>query len=299
MATYPFLKIGDEGDDVRLLQRKLNDESFQLTVDGDFGGKTDTAVRAFQEREDLVVDGLVGDGTWGALLEQADSDAVFTVDHQSWRAALTQEQNAQSWVAPEQERIIRLIPEGASVGQKVAVTWFVGLFGMSEPAGNNLGPSLTPAFIEPYKAYWGIKNTGGLPWCAMAAWAAFMEGQGHDYRDKANWKQFCVLGNWWGSAYDTWRIAVKQRVWVPREELAKLSSSQICAAILVKNTRDGSDAAPSSSSGRWPGHVDLGVSWISEGSRLQAVGGNLGNTAKPSNQKLSAYIGGLLFPLAS
>jgi peptidoglycan hydrolase-like protein with peptidoglycan-binding domain len=39
-----------------------------LVVDGDFGPKTDAMVREFQRRKGLVVDGIAGALTWGALL---------------------------------------------------------------------------------------------------------------------------------------------------------------------------------------------------------------------------------------
>jgi len=52
------------------LQARLNDKGASLTVDGDFGKKTDTAVRAFQADNGLEVDGIVGDRTWDVLLAE-------------------------------------------------------------------------------------------------------------------------------------------------------------------------------------------------------------------------------------
>lgn len=56
------LKNGSKGDEVKLLQRKLN-----LTDDGIFGPKTEAAVKKFQKEHNLEVDGIVGKNTWAAL----------------------------------------------------------------------------------------------------------------------------------------------------------------------------------------------------------------------------------------
>ena len=56
------IKLGSKGDVVKKLQQTLN-----LTVDGDFGPKTDKAVREFQAKNKLTIDGVVGNNTWKAL----------------------------------------------------------------------------------------------------------------------------------------------------------------------------------------------------------------------------------------
>ena len=50
--------------DVILLQRLLREAGYDIAVDGDFGSKTDAAVRDFQEKHRLVADGVVGPKTW-------------------------------------------------------------------------------------------------------------------------------------------------------------------------------------------------------------------------------------------
>lgn len=56
------LRRGDQGDDVAAVQRALG-----ITKDGVFDPATDTAVRRFQTRHQLVPDGIVGDVTRAAL----------------------------------------------------------------------------------------------------------------------------------------------------------------------------------------------------------------------------------------
>lgn len=70
--TLNVLKIGSKGQQVKALQRMLYAMGYALgtknPVDGDFGVKTDAAVRAYQKDNGLTVDGIVGAKTWGSLL---------------------------------------------------------------------------------------------------------------------------------------------------------------------------------------------------------------------------------------
>lgn len=61
------LSQGMTGQDVANLQSQLNRFGYGLAVDGDFGPATDRAVRDFQSRHGLTVDGQVGSATRGAL----------------------------------------------------------------------------------------------------------------------------------------------------------------------------------------------------------------------------------------
>jgi murein L,D-transpeptidase YcbB/YkuD len=54
------LKLRDRGDQVKVLQELLNSHGYNLEVDGNFGSGTHAAVRDFQKREGLKVDGIVG-----------------------------------------------------------------------------------------------------------------------------------------------------------------------------------------------------------------------------------------------
>lgn len=66
-----LLRKGDKGDDVKLLQHRLNILGSQLTEDGIWGVQTDSAVRGYQYRAGLTVDGIVGAKTRAALIRDA------------------------------------------------------------------------------------------------------------------------------------------------------------------------------------------------------------------------------------
>lgn len=57
-----------QGDAVRLLQQRLVAKGYLVTVDADFGPETQAAVRKFQTAHGVIVDGVVGPQTWGALM---------------------------------------------------------------------------------------------------------------------------------------------------------------------------------------------------------------------------------------
>lgn len=61
------IKYNDIGEDVKWLQWYLNKHGSQLEVDGEFGGKTLTALKSFQRSAGVEVDGICGIKTRQAL----------------------------------------------------------------------------------------------------------------------------------------------------------------------------------------------------------------------------------------
>lgn len=74
MFDVRTVRRGDASEDVRLMQRLLNSmgytdaEGRPLSTDGEFGERTEYAVKSFQEDEYLEIDGICGARTWAALL---------------------------------------------------------------------------------------------------------------------------------------------------------------------------------------------------------------------------------------
>ena len=68
----PELQKGAKCEPVKAVQRILKSMGYDLgsnnPYDGDFGPKTDTAVRSYQKKNGLTVDGIVGAKTWSKLL---------------------------------------------------------------------------------------------------------------------------------------------------------------------------------------------------------------------------------------
>ena len=68
-VNLPILKNGSSGAAVEALQMLLNCNGYSCgRVDGDFGAKTESAVKKFQQAHGLDPDSIVGGDTWSAIL---------------------------------------------------------------------------------------------------------------------------------------------------------------------------------------------------------------------------------------
>lgn len=67
IRNVPNLRFGHSGSAVRVLQRLLVANGYRVPIDGVYGAFTESAVKAFQSRRNLQVDGVVGPRTWYSL----------------------------------------------------------------------------------------------------------------------------------------------------------------------------------------------------------------------------------------
>lgn len=67
------LTYGSQGNDVKKLQKALNNAGYDLDVDGIYGTKTQAAVRDYQKKNNLTADGIAGSATQNSLYGNAQS----------------------------------------------------------------------------------------------------------------------------------------------------------------------------------------------------------------------------------
>ncbi len=174
-AALPVLSNGAVGEDVRRLQAWLNKwlltEGAQLLIiDGDFGNRVYRAVKAFQAKNvdnfglPLVVDGVVGGLTWGALQRFAQNQQPPLVTPATLNAA---GQLDSSWS--------KTMPDTAFGGTsrgRAALQQAIDELNddAREIGGNNRGP-----FVRKYLN--GLVEEGNN-WCAaFVSWCCQQSGQ--------------------------------------------------------------------------------------------------------------------------
>lgn len=81
MATYSNLSYGSSGDEVKKMQQALINAGYDLGstgADGQFGAKTQAAVKQYQQANGLAVDGIAGNNTLGKLYGTATTSSTQT-----------------------------------------------------------------------------------------------------------------------------------------------------------------------------------------------------------------------------
>ena len=72
-APFESVRLGSRGERVLQVQYVLRSLGYSLSVDGQFGRRTETAVKSFQTSRQLRADGIVGPNTWAALTASSSS----------------------------------------------------------------------------------------------------------------------------------------------------------------------------------------------------------------------------------
>lgn len=81
-AQAATLQFGDSGPEVVRLQEQLQSLGYDVgAIDGNFGSRTEAAVKAAQIERGLKADGIVGELTWNAL--RLSDTSVSQGDHGS------------------------------------------------------------------------------------------------------------------------------------------------------------------------------------------------------------------------
>lgn len=160
MAFPPKLKRGDTGPAVHDLQNLLG-----IAASGVFDGDTDEAVRAFQAKNNLFVDGIVGSHTWGVLQASTPFAVARPID-----TVLTQE-------------AVDEIAHAAAGSPLAAVRWN-GNRGVA-PIGYIKGMAVTYGLVY---AKWKARDSAAVVMAAM--------NSGHDETDALAWydRQFRAAG---------------------------------------------------------------------------------------------------------
>ncbi|MBQ0038759.1 MAG: peptidoglycan-binding protein [Clostridiales bacterium] len=81
-STYQTVSYGSTGSAVRKLQTALNKKGYTLDVDGIFGDKTRAAVRDYQKKNKLLLDGIAGNETWSHLMQSVTKPTKATTGKQ-------------------------------------------------------------------------------------------------------------------------------------------------------------------------------------------------------------------------
>ncbi len=87
--AYSTISYGSSGEDVKKLQQALNSCGYKLDVDGKFGSKTQAAVKDYQKKNGLSVDGIVGEKTWGSLNGKKSTTPAKTTNKNNTSSTIT------------------------------------------------------------------------------------------------------------------------------------------------------------------------------------------------------------------
>lgn len=270
--SQPTIQKGSQGASVKLLQERLNAKGFHVTVDGDFGPGTETAVEQFQAANNLTADGIVGSMTWTLLMSTGQAKTPKDVLEEQ-RAAL-----------------LAKVPATASPDVRAVLKAAIATLGCKEvPDGSNGGAELAEIVDgvggdgkvpSAYYLHWKISDKNILrsmpPWCALFVCYALRVGLG-----KTAWSDI-PFGNWFGGAQQVEDWGKKKGKWTsPLPAVVPAG-----AAFTISREGSGSDAG----GGTGAGHVGLVVCDNGDGT-VTTIEGNVSNAVGSHKRKKSGIRG--------
>lgn len=137
MKLPNIIKLGNRGESVRWVQRKLIENGAVIVIDGVFGNKTLEAVKKFQRSKKIVVDGIVGVQTQSYLRKvkapsNKKSPASILPKPKPPKAPSVGERAVkimEEWVGlVESPRNSNKVPKLTSLGKRVG--WTAGIYNM-------------------------------------------------------------------------------------------------------------------------------------------------------------------------
>lgn len=86
VSAFASFERGDQGQEVLDIQKRLVELNYPVSsLDGDFGGETENAIKKFQADKGLAVDGVIGQATYMALMNK---DLPVNRAHDNARAVI-------------------------------------------------------------------------------------------------------------------------------------------------------------------------------------------------------------------
>lgn len=142
-TTWPTLRTGSKGEDVRTVQYLLDVHGPAVAVDGRYGPATQAGVRAFQTANGLTADGVVGPTTWQRLVVTVTAGATGPrarsvqgqLRDQGWRLPLDGTFGPTTTAAVKDFQTARGLRADGSVGP---ITWFALVAGFTRLATPDL-----------------------------------------------------------------------------------------------------------------------------------------------------------------
>lgn len=168
---YSALKKGSSGSDVKELQKELQKAGYKIDADGKFGPKTEAAVKDYQQKKGLAVDGIVGDKTKSSMGLATDKGTQSSKDKISKPSTPTP-QPSQNKSTTDAGKSLSTKDKTDSTKDKIQET---GKTGSQASTADRIvsvaKEELVKGFKEnngdnktPYGKWYGLD---GQPWCAM------------------------------------------------------------------------------------------------------------------------------------